>query len=101
MTYKGAVTLANKFRQMSPAIQVVELFGSVRGNGQGRDADFLILVNNDDLTKRDSKRCGACILIKYFFPTRISTSILMAVKFLFIFMTVCVALPTREPVMLD
>jgi hypothetical protein len=52
ITYKDSVALAHRLRGMSVAIQAVELFGSVRRNGQGRDADFLILVNDDDLAKR-------------------------------------------------
>jgi len=51
ITYEESVTLANKLSKLSPAILGVELFGSVRRNGQGRDADFLILVG-DDLAKR-------------------------------------------------
>ncbi|MDP9249615.1 MAG: hypothetical protein M3M85_03875 [bacterium] len=47
ITYDESVVLAGKLRQASPAILGVELFGSVQKNGEGRDADFIILVDNE------------------------------------------------------
>ena len=51
MTYQESVVLANKIKKLSPAIMGVELFGSVLQKGYGRDADYLILVE-DNLAKR-------------------------------------------------
>jgi hypothetical protein len=51
ISYKDSVALAKKLKDMSPLIKDIELFGSVLRNGSGRDADFLILVD-DQLAKR-------------------------------------------------
>lgn len=51
ITHEEALALARKLMALSPAILGIELFGSVRRNGYGRDADFLILVS-DELAKR-------------------------------------------------
>jgi hypothetical protein len=50
MTYNDSVLLARKLKESSPLILGIELFGSVRRNGYGRDADFIILVD-DELAK--------------------------------------------------
>ena len=47
INYNDSVTLAKQLRKQNPAILGIELFGSVLRNGQGRDADFLILVANE------------------------------------------------------
>jgi hypothetical protein len=49
-TYDDSVVLAHTLRKLSPDILGIELFGSVASNGSGRDADFLILVD-DKLAK--------------------------------------------------
>ncbi|MES2014360.1 MAG: hypothetical protein V4437_00905 [Patescibacteria group bacterium] len=51
MTYDKAIVLAKKLRTLSPRILGIELFGSVLKNGYGRDADFVVLVD-DELAKR-------------------------------------------------
>ena len=51
MTYNDSVVLAKRLKELSPTILGVELFGSVLNNGYGRDADFLVLVE-DALAKR-------------------------------------------------
>ena len=51
ITYNEAIVLANILKTKSSAIKGMELFGSVVRNGQGRDADFIVLVD-EDLAKR-------------------------------------------------
>src|SRR5688572_25665804 len=46
-TYEEAVILASTLKSLSPAIRGIELFGSVLSKGSGRDADFLILVDEE------------------------------------------------------
>jgi predicted nucleotidyltransferase len=47
MTYEQALALAKKIKELSPSVLRVELFGSVLHNGRGRDADFLIVVDEE------------------------------------------------------
>lgn len=47
ITREEATVLATKLRELSSTILGVELFGSTLMKGQGRDADFLILVADD------------------------------------------------------
>ncbi len=51
ITYDESVAFAKKLKTLAPGILGIELFGSVATKGKGRDADFLVLVE-DALARR-------------------------------------------------